>query len=120
MCLYTHNMKTLRTRKDAAEACIEVINTEFFRALCEPARVQIFSELVRLGRADIGTVAAGLPQDRSVIARHLQVMERAGLVQSETEGRHTFYDIDGPTLVTRVESIVSLIRSLVPICCKGK
>jgi DNA-binding transcriptional ArsR family regulator len=120
MRTYTRIMNALQTRDDAALACIDIINTDFFRALCEPARVQIFSQLVRLGRSDIGTIAEALPQDRSVIARHLQLMERAGLVQSETEGRHTFYDINGQAVARRVESIANLIRSLIPICCAGK
>jgi DNA-binding transcriptional ArsR family regulator len=113
-------MNALQTRNDAAQACVDILNTDFFRALCEPARIQIFSQLVLLGRSDIGTIAEALPQDRSVIARHLQLMERAGLVCSETEGRHTFYDIDGQALASRVESIGGLIRQLLPICCPSK
>lgn len=115
-----HLMKTLTTRAQAADACIEILDAEFFRALCEPARLQVFRQLVLLGRSDIGTIAQALPQDRSVITRHLQVMERAGVVQSQTEGRHTFYEIDGPTIASRVEEMVVLMRTLVPLCCPGK
>lgn len=118
--MYTYDMNSLQTRDDAATACIVILNTDFFRALCEPARIQIFSQLVRLGRSDIGTIAEELPQDRSVIARHLQLMERAGLVRAENEGRHTFYDIDGEALASRVEGIGDLIRKLLPICCPSR
>jgi len=75
---------------------------------------------VLVGRADIGTIAQTMPQDRSVIARHLQVLERAGVVQSQTEGRHTFYEIDGPSVATRLEQMVALMGALVPLCCAGK
>lgn len=105
------------TRQDAADACVEILDADFFRALCEPARVQIFRELVLKGRADIGTIAQDLPQDRSVIARHLQTMERAGLVRAQTEGRHTFYEINGALVAARVEGISQLVRALVPLCC---
>ena len=71
-------MTTARTRTAVANACVDILDTEFFRALCEPARIQIFRQLVIKGRSDIGTIAEDLPQDRSVIARHLQQMERAG------------------------------------------
>ncbi|MES2948068.1 MAG: transcriptional regulator [Pseudomonadota bacterium] len=113
-------MKKTSTRAQAADACIEILDAVFFRALCEPARLQVFRQLVLLGRSDIGTIAQALPQDRSVITRHLQVMERAGVVQSQTEGRHTFYEIDGPTIAGRIEQMVALMRTLVPLCCPGK
>jgi DNA-binding transcriptional ArsR family regulator len=113
-------MNKPRTRTEAANACIEILDTEFFRALCEPARIQIFRQLVLKGRSDIGTIAEALPQDRSVIARHLQTMQRAGLLHAQTEGRHTFYQIDGPAITTRMEQIVNLMRTLMPLCCPGK
>ena len=112
------NAPTARTQ--AADACIEILDADFFRALCEPARLQVFRQLVLVGRADIGTIAQTMPQDRSVIARHLQVLERAGVVQSQTEGRHTFYEIDGPSVATRLEQMVALMGALVPLCCAGK
>jgi len=110
-------MTKLKTRADAADACVEVLDTDFFRALCEPGRVQIFRQLVLKGRSDIGTIAEAMPQDRSVIARHLQVMERAGLVHAQSEGRHTYYEIDGPAVLERVDQIAQLLRTVVPMCC---
>ena len=115
-----NSMSKPRNRTAAANACVEVLDTEFFRALCEPARIQIFRQLVLQGRTHIGAIAEDLPQDRSVIARHLQQMERAGLLRSQTEGRQTFYEIDGPAIVSRIDGIAELVRSLVPYCCDGK
>lgn len=112
-------MKTPRSRIEAADACVEVMDTEFFRALCEPARIEIFKQLVLKGRSDIATIAEGMPQDRSVIARHLQMMERAGLLQVENQGRHTFYQIDGPSMMSRVKQLSGLLQALVPLCCAG-
>jgi DNA-binding transcriptional ArsR family regulator len=112
-------MKKPQTRIEAANACVEVLDTEFFRALCEPARIEIFKQLVLKGRSDIGTIAEAMPQDRSVVARHLQLMERAGLLRVETEGRHAFYEIDGPAMAARVAQLSGLIQTLAPICCPG-
>lgn len=112
-------MKMPKARTAAAQACGKVLDTDFFRALCEPSRIEIFKQLVRLGRSDIGTIAEALPQDRSVIARHLQLMERAGLLHAQTEGRHTFYDIDGPAIALRVQALAGLMQALVPLCCAG-
>lgn len=113
-------MSAPTSRTQAAYACIESLDADFFRALCEPARLQVFRQLVLVGRADIGSIAQTMPQDRSVIARHLQVLERAGVVQSQTEGRHTFYEIDGPSIISRLKQMVALMGALAPLCCAGK
>ncbi|GAB4569476.1 MAG: winged helix-turn-helix domain-containing protein [Rhizobacter sp.] len=105
------------TREQVANACMEILDTGFFRALCEPVRVEILRQLILKGRSDVNTIAEGMPQDRSVIARHLQLMERAGLLHSQTQGRHTFYEIDGPAIVSRMSSVTSVLQSLVPMCC---
>jgi predicted transcriptional regulator len=108
------------TRKEAADACLAAMDTDFFRALCEPPRIEILKQLVLKGRSDVGTIAESMPQDRSVIARHLQLMERSGLLRAETEGRHTYYEIDGPAMVSRFEKITNLLKGLAPLCCPGK
>jgi predicted transcriptional regulator len=61
-----------------------------------------------------------MPQDRSVIARHLQLMERAGLLTSQVEGRHTFYEIDGPAVVERMSQVTSALQAIVPVCCPAR
>lgn len=113
-------MRTPRSRVEAAQACLEVFDTDFLRALGEPVRVEIFRQLVLKGRCDVGTIAECMPQDRSVIARHLQLMQRAGLLHAKAEGRHTFYEIDGPAIVSRVEEMSTLIKMLMPLCCPSK
>jgi DNA-binding transcriptional ArsR family regulator len=113
-------MKTPTTRQQAADACLDILDAEFFNALCEPARLQIFRQLILSGRADIRTIAEAMPQDRSVIARHLQVMARAGVLLVQNEGRHTFYEINGPVIMARVEQMTGLLRGLVPLCCPAK
>lgn len=95
---------------DAAEACAKVLDTLFFKALCEPARISLIQALVLKGRADVGTLANEVPQDRSVVARHLQLMQRAGLLISSTEGRNTFYEIDTRSILGRLEEITSLMK----------
>jgi hypothetical protein len=64
------------SRQEAARQCVAVFDTGFFKALCEPARIAVLRELILLGRADIAAIADRLPQDRSVIARHLQQLAR--------------------------------------------
>jgi DNA-binding transcriptional ArsR family regulator len=109
--------KAPKTREAAAAACAEVLDTVFFKALCEPARIALLRQLVLLGRADVGTLAAGLPQDRSVIARHLQLMERAGLVRCEVEGRSSFYELEVDAILHKLTDMTELLKSLRSLCC---
>jgi DNA-binding transcriptional ArsR family regulator len=113
-------MSKMMNRNDAADACVAVMDTAFFKALCEPARIEVIRRLIKLGRADIGEIAEGLPQDRSVVSRHLTQLEDAGIASSSKEGRRILYELDGPSILSRFESMSSIIRALQPLCCPGK
>lgn len=104
------------SRDTAAQRVQAVLDTLFLRALCEPARVDIVSVLIRKGRSDIGAIAQELPQDRSVVSRHLQVLERAGIVRAAREGRHIFYELDGPRILAKLEAMLQEMRTLAPLC----
>jgi ArsR family transcriptional regulator, zinc-responsive transcriptional repressor len=100
------------SREEAAKQCVAVFDTVFFKALCEPARIAVLRELILLGRADIAAVSDRLPQDRSVIARHLQHLAAAKIVLSEKVGRHVFYEIDARGVAVRLEGILEITRQL--------
>lgn len=106
-------------RAQAAETALQVFDADFFKALCEPARLQLLAVLVRRGRSDVGEIAGEVTQDRSVVSRHLQQMERVGVVRATREGRHVFYEIDGNTIADKLERIVAEIRAIAPLCCPG-
>ena len=94
------------SRQEAARQCVAVFDTGFFKALCEPARIAVLRELILLGRGDIAAIAAHLPQDRSVVARHLQQLAAAQIVRASKEGRHVFYQIDANSVAERLEGIL--------------
>ena len=75
-------MKTKKTqsRSQIAEELVEAVDSKFFKTLSEPVRVQILKYLMLNGRADIQTIAENMPQDRSVISRHLNLMQEAGIL----------------------------------------
>ena len=100
------------SRQEAARQCVAVFDTGFFRALCEPARIAVLRELILLGRADIAAIAARLPQDRSVIARHLQQLAAAKIIRASKEGRHVFHQIDAGSVAARLEGILAITRLL--------
>jgi DNA-binding transcriptional ArsR family regulator len=102
----------MTSRQQAARQCVSVFDTGFFKALCEPARIAVLTELILLGRADIAAIAERLPQDRSVIARHLQQLAAANIVVAEREGRHVFYEVDAASIGERLERILAITRTL--------
>jgi ArsR family transcriptional regulator, zinc-responsive transcriptional repressor len=105
-------LKMKVSRREAARRCVAVFDTGFFKALCEPARIAALRELILLGRADIAAIAARLPQDRSVVARHLHQLAAAQIVKAKKEGRHVFYEIDATAVAERLESILTITRLL--------
>jgi DNA-binding transcriptional ArsR family regulator len=107
----------MTTRAQAAAAVFDAFNATFLKALTEPARSALVRELILHGRMDVGSIADKVPQDRSVVARHLQVLERAGLVFSCKEGRHTYYEINGDGVLEQLDALTELFRKLQPVCC---
>ncbi len=105
------------SRIRAADCCTELLGTEFLQVLCEPSRASILRVLVLNGRSDISSIATGLPIDRSVISRHLRAMEKVGIVRAEKEGRHTYYQVDGPTLIDELEKLTEGLKQIRPFCC---
>jgi DNA-binding transcriptional ArsR family regulator len=107
---------TRRTRERVARALSEILDSKLFKALCEPVRVEILRILAANGRCDVGTIAQNFPQDSSVVSRHLAILHDAGIVRREKEGRHVFFELDGPGMVERMERILDRFRSVVPLC----
>ena len=93
------------------------LDSRFFKALSEPVRIQILQHLIRNGRSDIASISEGLPQDRSVISRHLQFMQGVGILTVEKITRHVYYEFDGTFFVTKLETILEKIKQCMPQCC---
>lgn len=109
------NRTSIRSR--AIDAAIDSLDGAFFKALCEPSRVAVLKRVMLLGRADIAEIAEGVPQERSVVSRHLQVLSEAGIVRATKVSRQMFYEVDGAAAVTRLEAILQHMKSLAPFCC---
>jgi len=106
-----------RNRERAGRELAEILDSKLFKALCEPARVEIVKFLTVEGRADLGTIAAGFAQDASVISRHLAILHDAGVVRRDKRGRHVFFELDGGNVVGQLERILDHCRKVLPLCC---
>ncbi len=109
--LYTENQLKI------VNGLVDVLDSKFFKTLSEPARVQIIKFIMLNGRADIGTIAEHMPQDRSVVSRHLNQMHEVGILTCEKESRHMYYDINAQAFLDRLLNITDLIKKCMNECC---
>lgn len=64
-----------------------------FAALGDVYRQSLLEELVAKGQASATALAESMPVTRQAVVKHLQVMERAGLVSASREGRQVLYTV---------------------------
>lgn len=99
-------MKTL----PAARLQAREDHVEAFKALAHLTRLQVFFFLVRAGRElAAGEIQAELEVPGPTLSHHLDVLRRAGLVQSRREERFVYYS-------TRPDTVSDLVR-LLTACC---
>lgn len=97
----TLSLVRLQAREDHAEA---------FKALAHLSRLQIFFFLVREAReVPAGAIQAELEIPGPTLSHHLDVLRRAGLVQSRKEERFVYYS-------ARPDTVSELVR-LLTACC---
>ena len=65
-----------------------------FAALGDETRLSLASRLARDGPLSLTRLAAETDLTRQAVAKHLQVMERAGLVRSARQGRERRWQLE--------------------------
>jgi len=116
LCFYVHYDARMSVTK-AIDTSLSSIDSDFVKALAEPARIEILKLLLVQGASDVKRLADNMPQDRSVISRHLATMENAGLLRVKKEGRHVVYSIDGQGMLQKSEQLVDVIRECLKLGC---
>jgi DNA-binding transcriptional ArsR family regulator len=66
---------------------------ELWAAVADPTRRRLLDALLAHGEATATTLADELPITRQAVAKHLAVLERAGLVDSRRLGREVRYAV---------------------------
>jgi ArsR family transcriptional regulator, arsenate/arsenite/antimonite-responsive transcriptional repressor len=81
-----------------------------FKSLAHRTRLEIFFFLVRQkGEVAVGDIQAELEIPGPTLSHHLDLLRRAGLVQSRKEGTFVYYS-------TKSEMVTQLVR-LLTACC---
>lgn len=82
---------------------------ELWSAVGDPSRRQVLDLLVSHGEASASWLAERVPVTRQAVAKHLAVLERAGLVSRRKQGREVIYQVETARLdqVTRAMAEVA-------------
>lgn len=97
-------------KSDCCDGLEELLVAGFFKALADPRRLQIVSELAGSGDCrTVGSVASCCPVDQSVVSRHLAILRDAGIVTAERNGKQVLYTLDAQTLATRLRALADAL-----------
>ncbi|RAV01291.1 transcriptional regulator [Paenibacillus sp. YN15] len=88
------------------------VNIEFFRAVFDTVRSELLIFLAVNGEMTIGEIAEHFPQNRSVISRHLDYMNRFNIVQRRKEGREVYYQANKKLIVDTFEETTNNMKAL--------
>ena len=62
-------------------------------AIADPSRRRVLDLLVEDGPATASRLSTGVPFSRQAVTKHLEVLERAGLVARHREGREVLFEV---------------------------
>jgi ArsR family transcriptional regulator, cadmium/lead-responsive transcriptional repressor len=85
-----------------------MIDDELWSALGDPIRRRMLDLLLTEGGGTATTLSTQLPVTRQAVAKHLGVLDRAGLVQVTPSGRERRYEVDEAQFARAVEQLSSV------------
>ncbi|MGW4365778.1 ArsR/SmtB family transcription factor [Nocardia takedensis] len=86
----------------------EAVDDELWSAVGDPIRRRLLDLLLGHGSATSTTLSEQVPVTRQAVAKHLAVLDRAGLVRSAAEGRERRYRIDEPRFAHAVAQLTTV------------
>jgi DNA-binding transcriptional ArsR family regulator len=81
---------------------------ELWSAVGDPTRRRMLNVLLDRGEATATTLAGELPVTRQAVSKHLVVLNRAGLVESQRHGREVRYAVRPQRLNTATRSMAQV------------
>jgi DNA-binding transcriptional ArsR family regulator len=103
-------MKSSVSLRTAAQLEATRADVEAFKALAHLTRLRVFFFLVRTaGDVSVGDVQTAMGIPGPTLSHHLDVLRRAGLLESRKEERYVYYSV-------RRDTVTTLVR-LLTACC---
>lgn len=102
-------MKTI-ARLPASQLAADESHVDAFKALAHLSRLQVFFALVKAEREmSVGEIQEIVEIPGPTLSHHLDVLRRAGLLESRKEERYIYYSVQR-------ERVTALVR-LLTACC---
>lgn len=103
-------MSSKQSKKTAPFTNQQVQVSAYMKALAHPVRLAILELLARQDSCVNGAIVQELPVARSTTFQHLKLLEKMGLIKSETKGAHTYYCIDHEAYQDMVEQLAPYLN----------
>jgi DNA-binding transcriptional ArsR family regulator len=91
------------------------LDAGLFKALSDPTRAQLVACIAKCGRGcSVGEVAECTSVDLSVVSRHLAQLARAGVLESERDGRVVRYRVRYRGLTRSLRALADALDACCP------
>ena len=87
------------------------VDDALWSAIGDPTRRRILDLLLADGGGSASSLSRQLPVTRQAVAKHLDVLDRAGLVRSTTAGREKRCEVDAAQLERAAEQLAAVSRT---------
>jgi DNA-binding transcriptional ArsR family regulator len=84
------------------------VDDELWSAIGDPTRRRMLDLLLAEGAGTATSISEHLPVSRQAVAKHLTVLEKAGLVAATTIGRERRYGVDEGRFARAVDQLTSV------------
>ena len=102
-------MKTI-ARLPTAQLSADATHVEAFKALAHISRLQVFFVLVKAEHEmSVGEIQEAVEIAGPTLSHHLDILRRAGLIESRKEERYVYYTV-------KRDTVTGLVR-LLTACC---
>jgi len=107
--------------QDCLNALERNLRPELFKALCDPNRLVLLSQLI-LAREPLTVSDAGqcCGLHISGVSRHLSLLKRAGAVSSRKSGREVTYQVNADDIVQTLRGLADAIEDCREIAESGR
>lgn len=93
-----------------AQLSADETHVDAFKALAHISRLQVFFVLVKAGREmSVGEIQEAVEIAGPTLSHHLDILRRAGLLESRKEERYIYYTV-------KRETVTGIVR-LLTACC---
>ena len=83
---------------------------EILKAIAQETRLSII-ELLRVGERCVCEIFPDINQEQSNVSRHLNVMQKAGILTRRKEGLRIFYAVKHPEVLAIIDLAAALMKN---------